>query len=329
MKRSHEYSQTSIHGSSPATRGPEPIKNNKGNMLSSRRTRAALSAVLAAALYAINSPLSKLMLEKIPAAMMAALLYLGAGTGLFAAGVVQKKMGKGQKELPLTKKELSYTAGMVILDIAAPIFLMLGLTRTTAANVSLLNNFEIVTTSMIALWVFKETISKRLWAAIGLITLASILLSIEDAGSLSFSLGSLFVILACVCWGLENNCTRMLSSKNPLQIVVIKGLGSGSGSLIIALAAGETVSHAAYLFLALILGFVTYGLSIFFYIYAQRDLGAAKTSAYYGVAPFIGTALSLAVFRELPSAFFMIALLVMIAGTYFASADNKEEESSR
>lgn len=287
MKRSHEYSQTSIHGSSPATRGPEPIKN-KGNMLSSRRTRAALSAVLAAALYAINSPLSKLMLEKIPAAMMAALLYLGAGTGL-----------------------------------------LLGLTRTTAANVSLLNNFEIVTTSMIALWVFKETISKRLWAAIGLITLASILLSIEDAGSLSFSLGSLFVILACVCWGLENNCTRMLSSKNPLQIVVIKGLGSGSGSLIIALAAGETVSHAAYLFLALILGFVTYGLSIFFYIYAQRDLGAAKTSAYYGVAPFIGTALSLAVFRELPSAFFMIALLVMIAGTYFASADNKEEESSR
>ena len=310
MKRSHGYSQTSIHGAS-------------GN------TRAAFSAVLAAALYAINSPLSKLMLEKIPAAMMASLLYLGAGTGLFAAGVIQKKMGKGQKELPLTKKELPFTAGMVVLDIAAPIFLMLGLTRTTAANASLLNNFEIVTTSMIALWIFKETISKRLWAAIGLITLASVLLSAEDAGSLSFAPGSLFVILACICWGFENNCTRMLSSKNPLQIVVIKGFGSGSGSLVIALAAGETISHPGYLFLGLILGFVTYGLSIFFYIYAQRDLGAAKTSAYYGAAPFIGTVLSLAVFRELPSASFVIALLVMIAGTYFASADNSGDESSR
>ncbi|MFT4005254.1 MAG: DMT family transporter [Lacrimispora sp.] len=302
---------------------------NKAGRLRSKDTRAVFFAVLAAALYAINSPLSKLMLEKIPAAMMAALLYLGAGTGLFVTGVIQKKMGKGQKELPLTKKELPYTAAMVILDIGAPIFLMLGLTRTTAANASLLNNFEIVTTSMIALWIFKEAISKRLWAAIGLITLASILLSIEDMSSFSFSLGSLFVILACVCWGFENNCTRMLSSKNPLQIVVIKGFGSGSGSLIIALSAGETVSHAGYLFIALILGFVTYGLSIFFYIYAQRDLGAAKTSAYYAVAPFIGTALSLMVFQELPSFSFVIALLVMIAGTYFASADNKKDQGSR
>lgn len=319
MKPGHKYSQIFIHGWSPAAGGLKPVKGK----------RAAFSAVLAAALYAVNSPLSKLMLEKIPAAMMAALLYLGAGTGLFAAGIIQKKMGKGQKELPLTKKELPYTAGMVILDIAAPIFLMLGLTRTAAANASLLNNFEIVTTSLIALRFFKETISKRLWTAIGLITLASILLSIEDGGSLSFSPGSLFVILACICWGFENNCTRMLSSKNPLQIVVIKGFGSGSGSLIIALAAKETVSHPGYLFLALILGFVTYGLSIFFYIYAQRDLGAAKTSAYYGIAPFIGTALSLAVFRELPSPSFVIALLVMIAGTYFASADNKEEKFCR
>lgn len=322
MKRSHEYSQTSIHGSSPAVENLEPVKN-KGNILRSRRTRAAFSAVLAAALYAINSPLSKLMLEKIPAAMMASLLYLGAGTGLFAAGIIQKKMGKGQKELPLTKKELPYTAAMVILDMAAPIFLMLGLTRTTAANASLLNNFEIVTTSMIALWIFKENISRRLWTAIGFITLASLLLSIEDAGSLSFSPGSLFVVLACICWGFENNCTRMLSSKNPLQIVVIKGFGSGAGSMVIALAAGETVSHWGYLFLALILGFVTYGLSIFFYIYAQRDLGAAKTSAYYAIAPFIGTGLSLAVFRELPSPSFVIALLVMIAGAYFAFGDNK------
>lgn len=323
MKRRNENSQAPVHGSSLAAIRPKPMKNKAGR-LKSKSTRAVFFAVLAAALYAINSPLSKLMLEKIPAAMMAALLYLGAGTGLFVTGVIQKKMGKGQKELPLTKKELPYTAAMVILDIGAPIFLMLGLTRTTAANASLLNNFEIVTTSMIALWIFKEAISKRLWVAIGLITLASILLSIEDMSSFSFSLGSLFVILACVCWGFENNCTRMLSSKNPLQIVVIKGFGSGFGSLIIALAAGETVNHAGYLFLALILGFVTYGLSIFFYIYAQRDLGAAKTSAYYAVAPFIGTALSLMVFRELPSLPFVIALLVMIAGTYFASADNKK-----
>ena len=186
---------------------------------------------------------------------------------------------------------------MVALDIAAPIFLMYGLTKTTSANASLLNNFEIVATSLIALLIFKESISKRLWGAISLITISSIILSVEDISSFSFSFGSIFVLLACVCWGLENNCTRKLSVKDPLQIVIIKGFGSGIGSLLIAFTLGEKMNNIPYIIAALLLGFFAYGLSIFFYIYAQRDLGAARTSAYYAVAPFIGVALSLIVFR--------------------------------
>ena len=285
--------------------------------------RATFFALLAAALYAVNSPFSKLLLEKIPATMMAAFLYLGAGAGLFLMGIIQRTAGKKEKEKPLTKKELPYTVGMVALDIAAPIFLMHGLTMTTAANASLLNNFEIVATSVIALVIFKEAISKRLWCAIALVTLSSIILSFEDMSSLSFSYGSVFVLLACVCWGFENNCTRMLSSKNPLEIVVIKGFGSGLGSLIIALVLGERAPELLYVLCALLLGFVAYGLSIYFYIYAQRDLGAAKTSTYYAVAPFIGTALSLLIFWELPSVSFIIALAIMAVGTYLASTDTK------
>ena len=176
----------------------------------SKQKKAIFFALLAAVLYAINSPFSKLLLDKIPAKMMAAFLYLGAGIGLFIVGMIQRATGRREKELPLTKKELPYTVGMVVLDIAAPIFLMIGLTMTTAANASLLNNFEIVATSIIALVIFKETISKRLWLAIVLVTVSSIILSFEDMSSLSFSLGSIFVLLACVCWGFENNCTRML-----------------------------------------------------------------------------------------------------------------------
>lgn len=287
-----------------------------------KKNKAIFYAILAAILYAINSPISKILLEKIPATIMAAFLYLGAGIGLFIIGLIQKKTGKAQKELPLTKKELPYTIGMVALDIAAPIFLMLGLTRTTAANASLLNNFEIVATSIIALCIFKEAISKRLWISITLVTLASIILSVEDVSSFSFSFGSLFVLFACICWGFENNCTRMLSSKNPLQIVIIKGFGSGLGSLIIAFISGETITNILYILIALVLGFVAYGLSIFFYIYAQRDLGAAKTSTYYAVAPFIGVALSLIIFKEIPTISFIIALLIMIIGTYLASTDS-------
>ena len=287
------------------------------------RKTATLCAVLAAALYALNAPGSKLLLARLPSTMMAALLYLGAGLGMAVIGAVQRRTGAAQREQPLTRRELPYTLAMVLLDVAAPILLMLGLTRTTAANASLLNNFEIVATSLIALAVFREAISQKLWIGIALVTLSSMILSVEDAGSFSFSGGSLLVLLACVCWGFENNCTRMLSSKNPLEIVVIKGLCSGGVSLGIALFLGErlTAADVPAALIALALGLVAYGLSIFFYIYAQRGLGAARTSAYYAVAPFIGVALSMLLCGERPGVSFFIALAVMAAGTCFASAD--------
>lgn len=288
-----------------------------------KQTKPILFAVLAAALYALNSPFSKVLLTGLSPTMLAALLYLGAGLGMLAVGFLQKRAGTAGKEKPLTKKELPYTVGMVVLDIMAPISLMSGLMMTTAANASLLNNFEIVATSLIALFLFREKISKRLWLGIAFVTVASILLSVEDYSSFSFSAGSFFVLLACVFWGFENNCTRKLSSKNPLEIVVIKGFGSGTGSLVIAAALGEFCANLPYMLLALLLGFFTYGLSILFYIYAQRYLGAAKTSAYYAVSPFMGAVLSLAIFRQIPSFSFLTALFVMALGTYFVSTDRK------
>lgn len=287
----------------------------------SRDKQAIVWAILAAGLYAVSSPVSKILLQKIQPTMMAALLYLGAGIGMLILGFFQKKVGRESDEQHLTKHELPYTIGMVVLDIAAPICLMVGLNMTSAANASLLNNFEIVATSLIALLIFKERISVRLWVAIGLVTISSMILSVEDVNSISFSFGSVFVLLACVCWGFENNCTRMLSNKNPLEIVVIKGFGSGLGSLIIALMLGEGTDDLYYIVTALLLGFVAYGLSIFFYVYAQRELGAAKTSTYYALAPFIGVALSLIIFREIPSKSFIISLSIMIIGAYLASKD--------
>ena len=283
--------------------------------------KAVFYAILAAALYALNAPASKLLLQNVPPTMMAGFLYLGAGAGMAVMGLVRKRRGHGRQEMRLKKKDLPYTLGMVVLDIAAPIFLMIGLKRTTAANASLLNNFEIVATSLIALLVFKERIGKRLWTAIGLITLSSILLSVEDAGCFQFSFGSLFVLAACVCWGMENNCTRCLSRSDPMEIVVIKGFGSGIGSVIIGLTVGESLPVWGDILKILLLGFVAYGLSIYFYVYAQRDLGAAKTSAYYAVAPFIGVLLSFLIFRELPGALFFIALGIMIAGTWLVNRD--------
>ena len=278
-------------------------------------------AIAAAALYALSAPLSKQLLASVSATMMAALLYLGAGLGMCAVRLGQRALNTPRREQSLARVDLPYVAGMVALDIAAPIFLMLGLSRTTAANASLLNNFEIVATSIIALFVFGEAISRRLWAAIGLITLASILLSVEGTESLSFSAGSLLVLLACVCWGFENNCTRRLSEKDPLEIVTVKGLGSGLGALGIALATGSGIPGVWQIVSALLLGFVAYGLSILFYVRAQRDLGAARTSAYYALSPFIGAGLSFLMGGAAPAPLFFAALAAMAAGAYLAARE--------
>ena len=278
-------------------------------------------AILAAALYAINSPFSKILLDYMPSTLMAGFLYVGAGLGMLIIALIRKLRGSKKKELKLTKKELPYTLGMIVLDILAPIFLLMGLKATTAANASLLNNFEIVATALIALIAFKELISPRLWSGIIFVTLSCLILSFENIQSLSFSYGSLFVLLAAVCWGLENNCTRKLSSKDPLEIVLLKGIFSGFGSIIIGLVIGERITNIWSIFAVLLLGFVAYGLSIYYYVYAQRILGAARTSAYYAFAPFIGTLLSLVIFREVPGITFFIALILMGIGAFLCSKD--------
>jgi len=288
------------------------------SIISNKKYNAIGMAVLAAILYGINAPFAKILLEEIPATLMAALMYLGAGAGMLLINIIKVIKKHDNREARITKKEIPSVIGMILLDIAAPILLMLGLSLTNAANVSLLNNFEIVATTLIALLVYKEMVGTRMWIAIFLITIASFILSIEDFSSISISLGSLFVILACICWGFENNLTRVLSEKDPMQVVVIKGFGSGFGALIIAFFAGAFTGSFIYIIMALLLGFVAYGLSIFFYVRAQRDLGAARTSIYYAAAPFVGVLASWIVLKESVSISFGIALVIMIIGTSLA-----------
>lgn len=288
-------------------------------MAKDKRMIAIGYAILAAVFYAVNVPVSKVLLREVGPTTMAALLYLGAGVGIGMLSLFSRN--SREKSEPLSKKDLPYVIGMIVLDIAAPIFLMLGISYGSSANASLLGNFEIVATTLIALFIFREAVSKRLWAAIALITLSSILLSFEGTDSFRFSYGSLFVLLATVCWGFENNCTRNIASKSTYEIVVLKGIFSGLGSLLIAFTMRESMPGTGYAVVALLLGFVSYGLSIFLYVRAQRVLGAAKTSAYYAVAPFVGAFLSFVFLKEQLSWKYLTALAVMIAGSALVVVD--------
>lgn len=250
--------------------------------------------------------------------MMAAFLYLGAGIGI---GLLSLLTGKEKKREKLRKSDLPYVLGMIFLDIAAPIFLMMGLSMGNASSASLLGNFEIVMTTFIALLFFKEKVSGVLWGAIILITASCMLLGFDGTESLQFSAGSFLVLAACCCWGLENNCTRKISDRDTFEIVTIKGIFSGLGSLAIALFIHESFPSLIWIVFALFLGFVAYGISIFAYVKAQSTLGASRTSAYYAINPFIGAFLSLLLLHEKPASFFFPALLLMCAGTALTILD--------
>lgn len=281
--------------------------------MKNKQTLAIIYAIGAAALYAMNVPLSKLLMNRIAPTFMAALLYLGAGIGIGILYLVKRANEKPEEKLH--RADLPYVVAMIVLDIMAPILLMLGIKLGHSSAASLLGNFEIVATSLIALVFFKEKISHRLWLAIGLITLSSLFLSMEGIGEVKLSIGSLLVLAATVCWGLENNCTRQISDKSTYQIVTLKGIFSGLGALIISLVIGESFPDWHFLLMTLLLGFVAYGLSIFTYVRAQNVIGAAKTSSFYAVAPFVGAFLSFVLLSEPLSNTYFVALIIMILGT--------------
>ena len=288
--------------------------------MKNKKIKAIISALLAAVLFAISTPLSKKLMENIPPTFMAAFLYLGAGVGVGIMYIFNYK--KEDKSLRLDKSDFKYTIAMIGLDILAPLLLMIGIKLGSASNASLLENFEIVATSLIALIIFKEKVTYRLWIAIFFIIISSLILTFNDKTNLDFSIGSIFVLLATISWGLENNCTKKISEKSTYQIVTLKGIFSGLGSLFIGLLLKEKIINYKYILLAMILGYVAYGLSIFLYVRAQRDLGASKTSAYYSVAPFIGAFLAFLINGERPDEKFLVALIFMIIGTIFVIYDS-------
>lgn len=287
---------------------------------------AIIYAIAAAAFYALNVPCSKMLLAQISPIFLAGLLYIGAGLGIGILYLLHFKHEHQSERLG--KKDLPYTLGMILLDIIAPILLMFGVKYGTSGNASLLGNFEIVATTLIALFIFKEKVSLRLWFAILFITTSSFILSFENDEGFEFSVGSIFVLGATICWGLENNCTKKISNKSTYQIVTIKGLCSGIGSIIVSAATNESNVVIKYIPFALLLGFIAYGLSIFTYIRAQKYLGAAKTSAFYAIAPFIGVLFSIVLLNEEITTQYIVALLIMIVGTAFVIYDTLIREHS-
>lgn len=282
------------------------------------KSKTILYALVAALLFGASAPFAKLFLVEIHPILLASLLYLGSGLGLlFYKFVLRLGQNDLKNEARLCKADMPWLIGATISGgIAAPIVLMFSLKITPAATASLILNFENVATVLIAFIVFREAIGKRIWLAIAFITTAVILLSVDLSGNWGISPGALGVVVACTLWGLDNNFTRNISAKDPTTIVIVKGIAAGTLNLVLAFIIGCPFPGLEKLLLACILGFFCYGLSIVLFILSLRELGTARTSAYFATAPFIGTALSFMIFRELPNVLFLAAIPFIVIGAF-------------
>jgi drug/metabolite transporter (DMT)-like permease len=268
----------------------------------------------AAALFGASAPFAKLLLVRTGPLLLSAMLYLGAAAGLYAIKMIGTRAG-ASREARLRRSDLWPLAGMAALGgMLGPLLMLLGLQRISALAASLLLNFEAPFTAALAVLFFHEHLGRRGVYAMFAIVAGAALLAWRPGTLGGDWIGALAVIGACLCWGFDNNLTQLVSTRDPAAIALIKALGAGGCMLAAALAAGSAIPPLRIVSGALLLGAVSYGLSLYLAIRAMRALGAAREAAYFATAPFIGAALSMAVFVHLPRMGELIAAALMAAG---------------
>jgi drug/metabolite transporter (DMT)-like permease len=284
-----------------------------------------LLALTSAALFGASTPLAKTMLRDVDPWMMAGLLYLGAGIGLAVVHISRNALRLPAIEAPLRRADVPWLIAVIVSGgILGPLFLMFGLARTDAAGASLLLNLEGLATMGIAWLVFRENVDCRLLLGAFAILAGAALLSWQGRALLDW--GAVLIVGACVSWGIDNNLTRRLSSADPVQIAMLKGLVAGTVNLTLALAQGASLPDAGIILAAGVVGFFGYGVSLALFVLGLRYLGTARTGAYFSLAPFIGALLSVTLLDEPLTVRLVTAGGLMAVGLWLHLTERHEHE---
>jgi drug/metabolite transporter (DMT)-like permease len=258
--------------------------------------------------------------------MLAALLYLGSGLGLSLWRLVRR----GSQPARLAAGEWPWFAGAVLCGgVIGPVLLMWGLARLPASGAALLLNAEAVFTALIAWWVFRENVDRRIAAGMLAIVAGAVLLSWPGDASFgggSPALAALAVLGACLAWGIDNNLTRKVSLADAAWLASIKGLAAGATNLVLALALGAAWPAPPLLAAALVVGLLAYGVSLVLFVLALRHLGTARTGAYFGVAPFFGAGVAVLALGEPVTPTLLLAGALMALGVWLHLSERHDHE---
>lgn len=292
------------------------------------RRRAIVYALLSAALFGASTPFAKLLVGAMPPLALAGLLYLGSGIGLSAWRVLRGLRSGGAEGTPgWSRGDWPWLIGAIAAGgVAGPALLMYGLRATDGATASLLLNLEAVFTAVLAWVVFRENVDKRIFMGMVAIVAGGVLLSWEQAPGAAGILGPLLIAAACLAWALDNNLTRRVSGGDAVALAALKGTVAGSVNLALALAMGAYLPAPGTMVLGGLLGLFGYGISLVLFIKALRDLGSARTGAYFSVAPFFGAALALMLLGERTSPAFWGAGLLMALGVWLHLTERHQHE---
>lgn len=271
-----------------------------------------LAALAAAILFGASTPLAKILLGEMNPWLLAGLLYLGSGLGLF----IYRKLTHAPKVV-LPKTELGWLFAAILAGgVLAPVLLLIGLSAMPASGASLLLNAEGVFTALLAWFVFRENVDLRIALGMFAIVAGAVVLSWSSEASMGSWWPALAVLAACLLWGLDNNLTRKVSLNDATWLTCVKGLVAGSVNLSLALVLGAQLPSLGLVSSALLLGLLAYGVSLSLFIIGLRHLGTARTGAYFSIAPFFGAVLSVLLLGEPITSALLIAGVLMALGLW-------------
>jgi drug/metabolite transporter (DMT)-like permease len=283
-------------------------------------------ALASAFLFGVGAPFSKLLLAAVDPQLLAGILYLGAGLGLAIIHVGRTAMGIPAPEAPLRRADGPWLAIIIVFGgIVGPLCLMLGLTRSDAASASLLLNIESLATMVIAWLIFRENVDRRLLLGALALVAGALVLSWSGQG-VSLDAGAMFIVAACIAWGIDNNLTRKLSTADPVVIAMSKGLAAGSVNVALALARGQALPSSLIMSAAGTIGFLSIGVSLVLFVLALRHLGAARTGAYFALAPFMGAVVAIGLLHEPVTLKLAVAAALMGLGLWLHLTERHEHE---
>lgn len=277
-----------------------------------RLDRGVVAAMTAALLFGVGTPFAKLLVAHVDPWLLAALLYLGSGTGLWLMRLIRRV-----DAVRPSIGEWGWLAGATLTGgVVGPVLLMYGLTSMSATGASLLLNAEGVFTALIAWFVFKENFDRRIALGMLAIVAGAVVLSWPGEWSMRVDVGGVAVLGACLAWAIDNNLTRKVSLSDASFIAMVKGLAAGSTNLLLAWKLGSSWPEPATLGVAALLGFLSYGASLVLFVVALRHLGTARTGAYFSVAPFFGALLGVLMLKEPVTAQLLMAGALMVLGVW-------------